>query len=249
MFNKLLFLTAMTVAVHSCAQTSEPIGAQLQWGVSGGANHYSEPDLMELEGPEIGLHLRVKRWAEMPSLQLEGGVLYGQHKYTSLRAGSMSGVPSLETRWQVLAPVFGDSSTSSDFFAGIALHTLWNDLRGTTSFQGATYKGYRRESAQLWMPVRWVNGDVWEIDVGLLVYGQHLSRLSDVGSGYRDVVNTQRRGQYAQVAMNLAMASGEILKPFVRYTQLGESDSVTMGGANWVEPKSQRLQVGVVWVF
>jgi len=222
---------------------------QIRWGVSAGMNAYKEPDLMQLKGPEVGLHARFSHLPEMPTAQLEADLLLGKQKYTSVSSGSMSGVTNLETRWRGLVPLFTDAPTQAGWFTGLALHTLWNDLRGTTTFQGNTYGGYQRSAAQLWLPVRWADGDMWEVDAGLLVYGRHTSKLSEVNTSYSDIVNTQRRGQYAQVALSLPFNHGDALKPFIRYTHLADSNTVAMGGKYWVEPDSTRWQIGAVWEF
>jgi hypothetical protein len=231
---------------NACSQDiSEP--ARIHWGASGGINQYKEPGLMQLKGPELGLHARVTPWADMPSAQLEGDIFLGQQKYTSQSSGSMNGVTNLETRWRALWPVMPD--IQEGLSAGLALHTLWNDLRGTTTFQGTTYGGYQRSASQLWLPMRWHIDDMWELDAGLLIFGRHTSKLSEVNTSYQDIVNTQHRGQYAQVAMNVALSNGESLKPFVRYTHLADSNTVAMGGKYWIEPESHRWQIGMVWEF
>jgi hypothetical protein len=231
---------------NACSQDiSEPV--RIHWGASGGINQYKEPGLMQLKGPELGLHARVTPWADMPSAQLEGDIFLGQQKYTSQSSGSMNGVTNLETRWRALWPVMSD--IQEGLSAGLALHTLWNDLRGTTTFQGTTYGGYQRSASQLWLPMRWRIDDMWELDAGLLIFGRHTSKLSEVNTSYQDIVNTQHRGQYAQVAMNVALSNGESLKPFVRYTHLADSNTVAMGGKYWIEPESHRWQIGMVWEF
>ena len=230
----------------------------VNWGMSGGVNHYEEPNLMQLKGPELGIHTRVNHWANMPTAQFEADVLLGKQKYTSAGSGSMNGVTNLETRWRALVPLFGDTTTESGWLTGLALHTLWNDLRGTTTFQGTTYGGYQREAAQLWLPLRWSSGDMWEVDAGLLIYGRHTSKLSEVGSSYSDAVNTQRNGQYAQLAMKIKLQDGDLVKPFIRYTHLGDSNTVIVRGpqnncpnslCTATEPMSNRGQIGAVWEF
>ena len=230
----------------------------VNWGMSGGVNHYEEPNLMQLKGPELGIHTRVNHWANMPTAQFEADVLLGKQKYTSAGSGSMNGVTNLETRWRALVPLFGDTTTESGWLTGLALHTLWNDLRGTTTFQGTTYGGYQREAAQLWLPLRWSSGDMWEVDAGLLIYGRHTSKLSEVGSSYSDAVNTQRNGQYAQLAMKIKLQDGDLVKPFIRYTHLGDSNTVIVRGpqnncpnslCTATEPMSNRWQIGAVWEF
>jgi hypothetical protein len=244
-----IFLLAFSAACHSWAQSDKPVSMTISWGMSGGVNHYEEPNLMQLKGPELGIHTRVNHWGNMPTAQLEADVLLGKQKYTSAGSGNMSGVTNLETRWRALVPLFGDTPTNSGWLTGLALHTLWNDLRGTTTFQGTTYGGYQREAAQLWLPLRWNSSGMWEVDAGLLIYGRHSSKLSEVNSSYQNIVNTQRSGQYAQVTIKMDLSNGDAIRPFVRYTHLADSNTVTMGGRNWLEPESNRWQIGAVWEF
>ena len=235
--------------VTPCWAQSDATTPRIQWGISAGLNDYKEPDLMQLQGPEAGLHLRTTGWTELPATQLEVDALLGKQKYTSVNSGSLSGVTNLETRWRGLVPLFSDTHTQTGWFAGLAVHTLWNDLRGTTTFQGNTYGGYQRSAMQLWLPVRWRSSDLWNIDAGLLIYGRHTSKLSEVNRNYQDIVNTQRRGQYVQVAVDLNLDNRDTLKPFVRYTHLADSNTVEMGGKYWLEPESNRWQIGAVWEF
>lgn len=245
------FITSICLSLFAHVAWGQDIApeAHIRWGASGGMNHYEEPDLMQLKGPELGIHARVTDWAEMPHTQFEGDFLFGRQKYTSVSSGNLSGVTNIETRWRALAPVFSDTPTNEGFFAGLALHTLWNDLRGTSTFNGKTYGGYQRSAAQLWLPLRWASGDVWQLDAGLLIYGRHASKLSEVNRSYSDIVNTQRRGHYAQVSMNVDLPKGDVIKPFIRYTHLADSNTVAMGGFYWLEPESERWQIGAVWEF
>lgn len=258
--HKSIFISLLvtTTIFSSWAQSDAPVPTRVQWGVSGGMNDYKEPALMQLKGPEVGLHSRVTHWANMPNAQFEGDILLGTQKYTSVNSGSMSGVSNLETRWRALVPIFSDTPTNEGFFAGLALHTLWNDLRGTSTFNGKTYGGYQRSAAQLWLPLRWASGDVWELDAGLLIYGRHTSKLSEVGPSYSDAINTQRQGKYAQMAIKISLRDGDVVKPFIRYTHLGDSDTVIIRGpqnncpnglCSATEPLSNRWQVGAVWEF
>ena len=242
-------LTLLIAIAPLCASWAQTASPSTQWGISGGFNQYQEKGLMQLQGPEIGVHAKLNDWSPFPSVQWEGDVLLGKQKYTSQKSGSMSDITNLETRWRGLAPLFGSTSTQEGFSSGLAVHTLWNDLRGTTVFNGKTYGGYQRIASQLWLPVRWASGDLWEIDAGLLIYGRHTSKLSEVSRSYQDIVHTQRKGQYAQVTMKVDLSNGDALKPFVRYTHLGDSNIVVMNGDRWIEPESHRWQIGVVWEF
>jgi hypothetical protein len=261
MQQKFLFsLLAAATALPSWSQTSEPEvdNIQIKWGLSAGANRYTEPGLMQLKGPEVGVHARLSQWEPLPNAYVEADILLGQQSYTSKSSGSMRGVTNLETRWRAMLPLFRDASTNANFDAGLAVHTLWNDLRGTSTFQGVTYGGYQRSAAQLWLPIRWKSDDVWTLDAGWLIYGQHTSKLSEVGPSYKDAINTQRHGQYAQLSMQLKVKDGDEIKPFIRYTHLGDSDTVVINGpqnkcprgfCTATEPMSNRWQIGAIWEF
>ena len=245
---QLLLLSSVTLLpLIAKADLSEK--REVTWGVSVGMNQYKEPNLMQLQGPEIGLHANVTGWAYMPRVQFESDVLLGNQRYTSKSSGSKNGVRNLETRWRALSPLFPNATARSEWHSGLALHTLWNDLRGETTYGGTTYGGYQRSAQQLWWPVRWTPNEQWTLDAGLLIYGRHTSKLSEVSTAYQDITNTQRRGQYAQVALKLPLPSGHTLNPFVRYTHLADSNIVAMGGEYWLEPASHRWQAGAIWEF
>jgi hypothetical protein len=215
----------------------------VQLGVGAGVNQYKEPGLMQLQGPELGLHARAYNFAPMRQLQLEGDVFLGQQRYTSTNTGSMNGVHNIETRWRALMPVFTNTGSQHGLYAGLGVHTLWNDLRGRTSTNSG---GYERSATQLWLPVRWVS-NFWEAEAGVLVYGRHTSKLSQANTTppSQNVVNTQKNGVYLQSKLNIQLDGRNALSPYVRYTSLGDSDVVN----NAYEPASKRWQTGVTWQF
>jgi hypothetical protein len=235
----LSFLLTLPCAVY--AQT--PQSPVLQWGIGAGINQYKEPGLMELQGPELGLHARAYNMAPIPQLHLEADVFLGQQRYTSTKTGSMSGVHNIETRWRALMPVFANTPNQHGLYAGLGIHTLWNDLRGTSSTGSG---GYERSATQLWLPVRWVS-NFWELEAGVLVYGHHTSKLSQANTSppSSDVVNTQKKGAYLQSKVNVQMDVHHSLSPYLRFTGLGDSNIVS----NAYEPASKRWQAGVTWQF
>jgi hypothetical protein len=227
----------------------------VQWGLSLGVNRYTESK-MQLLGTEIGLHARLVGSEMLPNWQLEGDVLLGRQKYTSSGTGDLSGVLNIETRWRALAPVYRTGSGPEGLYAGLGLHTLWNDLRGTTT---TGHAGYERQATQLWLPVRWTSANAWELEAGALIKGRHTSKLSIVYPGNVDVTNSQSSGQYAQFKMNFKQNDGTTLTPFIRYSKLADSDRVSArlfendinsfeSKSVW-EPKNQRWQIGAVLNF
>jgi hypothetical protein len=239
----LVFCTGLASAEDTPQTTS--IESQPSWGISAGVNRYTE-SLMQLSGPEVGWHGRGYGLQQLPVWQLEADVLLGLQRYTSQDTGSMSRVGNIETRWRGLRPLYDAAPGDDAWSAGIALHTLWNDLRGQTTTR---HVGYQREAVQLWLPLRWSRAKAWTLEGAVLVRGRHTSRLSEVRSTYNDVQNTQKNGVYLQATAHVALQNGSRLTPYVRLTRLGDSDAVRMADQYWVEPKSQRWQIGAIWEF
>ena len=237
------YFLSLLLALPCAAQAQVSRPPVVQWGVGAGINQYKEPGLMQLQGPELGLHARAYNFAAMPQLQLEGDVFLGQQRYTSTNTGSMNGVHNIETRWRALMPVFANTGSQHGLYAGLGIHTLWNDLRGRTSTNSG---GYERSATQLWLPVRWVS-NFWEVEAGVLVYGRHTSKLSQANTNppSQDVVNTQKKGGYLQSKLNIQLDGRNALSPYVCYKGLGDSDVVN----NAYEPASRRWQAGVTWQF
>ncbi len=257
--NTFLLIPALVLACTSAFanDNTAPRDAEpkVQWGMSMGLNRYTEQK-MQLLGTEIGAHVRLNRLDMLPNWQLEGDVMLGRQKYTSTETGDLDGVLNVETRWRALAPVYRSGSGQEGLAAGLGLHTLWNDLRGTTT---TGHAGYERLATQLWLPVRWTSANAWELEAGALIRGRHTSNLSIVHPGNVDVTNSQSSGQYAEFKINFKQNDGTTLTPFIRYSKLADSDHVSArlfnGDRNqfetqsvW-EPKSQRWQIGAVLNF
>lgn len=231
------------------APPSQAQGPRWQWSTSAGVNHYREPSqAMRLRGPELGVHLRLSDFPAWPGWQLEGDVLAGLQRYDSPN-GRLDKVENLETRWRLLYPLW--PREGGGLFAGPAVHTLYNDLRGQTSLGAA---GYQRESLGLWLAAQWrqplhllqgpsaLSG--LQLDAGRLVRGRHNSYLSQANRSFPDIGNTQRHGWYAQARLDL-QAERMLLQPFVRYTHLKSSEESVEGLVRGVEPASRRWQVGL----
>jgi hypothetical protein len=241
--------TAPAVAEPAEPQALPPQGPLWQWASSAGFNHYREPGLdMRLRGPELGLHWRLSDVPGWPRWQAEADVLASLQRYDS-PSGRLDNAENLETRWRLLYQVW--SQDAQKLYIGPAVHTLYNDLRGRTS-RGAG--GYQRESAGLWLAVQWrqaLPGEGalsslvgWQLDAGALLHGRHRSYLSQASRLYPDLTNTQKRGLYAQARLEFK-AGALLLQPFVRYTDLADSEPSTVDRVTGIEPASRRWQMGL----
>lgn len=226
--------------VSAQAQPSQNWGA---WQLSAGWQQYSEPQ-MQLKGPELGVHWQS---LNLDPYTLEADAQLGLQNYSSEQSGRLDSVLNLDTRWRALRAL----TAQPQWQYGLALHTHANLLRGTTSLG---YGGYDRLSTQLWLPVRWhsTHTQPWAVDAGWLLWGEHVSRLSQVNARFQDVTNTQRTGVYLQVSKKVNSSQGE-LEPFARWTWVDDSDVREQNVADQTmrtyEPKNTRLQVGLKWRF
>ena len=213
------------------------------WRLGLGLQRYSEAG-MRLQGPEVGLHWRSR---PLGQLHLEADALLGLQNYSSNASGTQDEVLNVDTRWRLLTPL----GFWPQWHYGLALHTRYNDLRGLTSAGDA---GYERLSAQLWLPVRWsASGpEPWEFDAGVLLWGRHMSRLSQTSRGSEDVTNTQRSGFYVQASTTIESGYGSLL-PYVRWTWVDDSNTrpVKISGQinSAYEPRNSTVQLGVQWRF
>ena len=222
------------------AQTDRSLGG---WQLSAGWQDYREPQ-MQLKGPELGLHWQSRRWGPY---NFEADAHVGLQNYSSVSSGRLDSVLNVDTRWRAFR-VFSDEP---HWQFGLAVHTHSNFLRGITTLG---FGGYDRLSTQVWLPVRWQSlGDKpWAVDAGWLLWGEHLSRLSQVSNSWQDVTNTQRKGAYLQVSQKIHASRGEF-EPYARWTRVDDSDiqPVTVGGQSRgaYEPQNTRWHMGVKWRF
>lgn len=222
------------------AQPQENRGA---WQLSAGWLDYSETQ-MNLKGPELGVHWQSQTWGPF---RLEADAHLGVQNYNSVPSGRLDSVLNVDTRWRALRA----STTQPQWQYGLALHTHANFLRGTTSLG---FGGYDRLSTQVWLPVRWRsnNPQPWTVDAGWLLWGAHVSRLSQVNTRLHDVTNQQRKGAYFQISKAIHTDLGE-MQPYARWTWVDKSDvhweSLVGLDRGTYEPRNNRLQMGLKWLI
>jgi hypothetical protein len=197
---------------------------------------------MSLKGPELGVHWQSVNWGPHT---LEADAHLGLQHYNSEPSGHLDSVLNVDTRWRALRA----STAQPQWQYGLALHSHANFLRGTTSLG---FGGYDRLSTHVWLPVRWHSDGAqhWTVDAGWLLWGEHVSRLSQVNTRFQDVTNQQRRGVYLQVSKKIQAELGE-LEPYARWAWVDDSDvhwvSLAEQERGTYEPRNNRLQVGLKW--
>ena len=221
------------------AQPEQALGA---WHLSTGWQDYREPQ-MNLKGPELGVHWQSQR---LGPYTLEADAHLGLQNYSSVQSGRLNSVLNLDTHWRALRA----STDQPQWQYGLALHSHANFFRGTTSLG---FGGYDRLSTQVWLPVRWhsASAQPWAVDAGWLLWGEHVSRLSQVNTNLQDVTNQQRKGAYLQISKKVKTDHGE-MEPYARLAWVDDSDVRWVTVAPGVdrgdyEPRNNRLQVGLKW--
>ena len=251
----ILTLAALLLGGPAAALAQSPAGeapwARLHWSSSASFSRYHEPVIdMSVKGPELGVHLRLSDLRGLPRLQLETDVLGGAQSYSS-SDGKLSDRTTFDVRGRVLYQLL-PTQTDRGLYAGLAYQHSYSDLRG--QFKSGTVRGYERENRSTWLAMQWRHGLNWsalpklqsyQVDLGHMLDGRQHSYLSQVGGNWRDATNKQPWGWYAQLQTSWVAERGLTLEPFVRYTQVGKSDTVSAGGGRVSEPANNRWQLGL----
>lgn len=243
-------LSLLTLAAQAQTAAPETPWARLQWSSSAAASRYSEPSInMKIAGPELGLHLRMSELRGLPWLQVEADGLLGAQRYSSAD-GKLDDRRSFDLRGRVLYPLV-PTEAGRGLYTGLGLEHSYTDLRGRLS-SGA--RGYERVNQTAWLALQWRQGLKWDavsplqsyqVDLGYLLGGRQHSYLSQVGGNWRDTTNKQSSGWYLQVQSSWAAERGLTIEPFLRYSQIGKSDTVDGGVRPVYEPANNRWQLGL----
>jgi hypothetical protein len=244
-------LSFLAFSAQAQTPTTDAPWARLQWSSSAAASRYSEPSIgMKIAGPELGLHLRMSDLRGLPRVQLEADGLVGAQDYSS-RDGTLSGRRTFDFRGRALyqlIPTTGDRG----LYAGLALQHSYTDIRG--ELQAGSVRGYERLNQSAWLALQWRNSLNWDVlpkvqgyqlDLGLLIDGRQHSYLTQVGSAWRDTTNKQTSGWYLQLQSSWVAERGLTLEPYLRYTQVDKSDTVSGGARPVTEPANNRWQLGL----
>ena len=252
------------LAVLAWALSPAPLWAQaepaarLQWSSSAAYSHYREPSIgMQLKGPELGVHLRLSDLRGLGRLKLEVDLLGGAQNYSSAD-GQLERRRTFDTRWHALYRLLPEGSAqgqnsgqNSGLYAGLALQSSYSDLRGVVR---PGVEGYERLNRSSWLTAQWRQSlkldalprlQGLQLDLGHLLDGRQTSYLSQVGGGWRDATNKQPWGWQVQLQSTWTAERGLLLEPFVRYTQVGHSDTVIAGPKAVSEPANSRWQLGL----
>jgi len=238
--SQIVSLCAASVLMGATSSVqAEPGQAWGAWQLSAGWQDYSEPQ-MKLKGPELGAHWQS---LNLGPYKLEADAHLGLQNYSSVQSDRLDSVLNVDSYWRALRA----STDQPQWHYGLALHSHANFFRGTTSLG---FGGYDRLSTQVWLPVRWHSASAapWTVDAAWLLWGEHVSRLSQVNTRLQDVTNQQRKGVFLQISKKIHTDPGEI-EPYARWTWVDDSDVrwVTLPGQarGTHEPRNNRLQVGL----
>ena len=233
---------AFALTMSGSAHASEPA-----WGWSLNGQRYSEP-AMQLTGVGLGLRYTRQPPALAPwTIAIDADV--ARLRYSSDTTGDMAGKTGWDTRWQLLRDM--GAWGPLPFQAGLSLRTSWNDLRGTTSTQN---QGYVRENLGLWASFRWRQPAVAQdrglqyirYNLDVLLAGQQRSYLSQVSTARQDVTNRQTQGISFGIQGRWRLNAHD-LEPYIHYSWIGKSNTVSDGMSLVTEPRNERWQLGIIF--
>jgi hypothetical protein len=166
-------------------------------------------------------------------------VSYGSLKYEG--TGTQYGEKDWITEGRVAAgrDFLLGSSVSLSPYLGLGFRYLYNDGRGTATFNGKTYHGYERYSSYVYAPIgitmrlrggeRWVFAPTLEYDA--FIQGRQVSKLSDAGvvqvgsfvGTLPDAVNNQSNG-YGYRAYLMFESDRWAFGPWLHYWSIKDSE-------------------------
>lgn len=178
-----------------------------------GVSHatYSEPGLMQTQGPRLGV------WAALPLAQrgqwqprLQGQLHSSAMQYSSPISGELPNVPDheIDLRLTVLRPLGQAFETpwgpaQADAFGGLGYRWHFNDLRGSTS---AGHVGYRRVNQRIYTPLglqlrsQSSHALTASIEWRAALHGVHTTHMTDIGASSDATVSQQSEGWSVRVS-------------------------------------------------
>lgn len=242
------------------------------WQLSQSVSHikYAEPGVMEEKGWFYIWDGGYTFTADALLFGLEGRIGGGEVDYTSANTGSMDGLDDFlcEARGLIGYSVSRDNEWSGSSIAecipysGLGYRYLNDDSSGMASTTNA--RGYKRESNYLYIPLgvqaAWKpkgndGPSPWKlagfVEYDIFLWGRQFSRLSDVNSGYTDLVNDQYRGYGVRGALNFSVAMSSVgifIEPYATYWNIRRSErNIYYNGTVWkegYEPKNNSTEIG-----
>jgi hypothetical protein len=254
----LCFLTTLSIAQSITPSDNLTTQTGHEFGVSLSNYKYSEPGVMNIEANKIGLEYSGTysldpEWPNQNKglfLKTELRYVTGQANYNSVSTGSKNSVPDWYYEARILAGrdySYGDSIISP--YLGISYRYLFNDLRGTTSTGNI---GYRRESNYYSLPIGLSHKMSLSnqkqlqtiVEYSYLIRGLQNTKLSDANTGLADISNNQRSGYGFRLSSMLRFDRWAI-GPSLIYWRINQSEQVTSGGKNYIEPQNNTTELGL----
>jgi len=246
------------ISSTAVAQTrDEPLATRsgLELGLQAAHYQYEEPGFMKLSGNRGGItgaYTFTSAQHAFSRIDIRGS--YGRLKFQG-PSGTSTNIPDLIIETRAVAGV--DFAASEHLwlspYAGIGLRYLYDDLRGHNAANVAV--GYRRESIYAYAPLgvtaRMRLGDAWvlapTIEADLFARGRQTTRLSDLGTGTSDVLNSQNRGRGYRGSLMFERDRWSV-GAWMDYWHIDSSD-VQAGGAYIPENHTRETGVGISYLF
>ena len=253
---KLLGLTVCFIFIGAIYSFASPVKQNpLELGVEISHREYKEPGLSKQGGLMYGL-LGSYTYRNNCMLKAEGLFSFGQVDYSSVTTGTMNNIDDYVLEFRGLAGYDFPVSTGAVYtpYIGIGYRYL-NDAMGGR-YSSTNNFGYDRESNYIYSPIGieavaalengWSFGTTLEYD-----YFWQGTQKSNMGwkPGYYDIENHQKRGYGLRGSIEFKKKCEKVdyvIKPFVRYWNIKDSDiTIDPGAKSWEEPKNTTTEFGI----
>jgi len=200
---------------------------------------------MSQDGWMIGINTNSETYDGGTYVGFKNRVAYGQVNYTSAGTGTMAGVPDymLESTGYLGIPMEGKNSRTT-FFTGVGGRYLLNASGLKQSSTG--HSGYDRVSRYVYMPIG-VNFEAgaWEFRGEYLhfLYGQQVSKISQVSANYSDITNDQEEGSGMKLTAKYYSDKDFGYEIYSDYWDIADSKLDVSG--NFMEPRNTTTETGV----
>ncbi len=217
---------------------------------------YYEPDVMNEKGMMYGVHLA---YTYHDKVMAKGQLIVasGSVDYDSNNTGSISGIS--DNQWEIRGLLGYDFAVDPKFFVtpyiGLGYRYLGDDSSGKISTN--SFHGYNRQSNYWYSPVgiefTKILAEGWTIGAGgefdIFWSGTQKSFLSNANPSYPDVSNQQNQGYGIRGSIRVEKKftyAAILVEPFIRYWNIGQSDTYTSATFSGYEPKNNTTEYGAL---
>ena len=246
-----LFLNLSISNVKSFENKKSEIGAYFGTKIYEERHPVDNSFFMSQDGWMIGINTNSETYSDETYFGFKNRLGVGEVNYTSAGTGTMTGIPDyqFETTGYFGIPMERSNSRTT-IFSGLGFRYLLNASGLKLSSTG--HSGYDRESRYVYLPIG-VNHESgpWEFrgEYLYLLYGEQISKISQVSNNYSDITNDQEDGSGIKLTAKYYSDKNFGYELYMDYWDIADSKLDVSG--NFMEPRNTTSETGlrVFWHY